>query len=223
MGKYFWGDDIFPLSIWALLQFILAPVLVGVVVDCQHGGKSGFGSTDYKEIIVATIGFCVLQYIHVFTQVACNLNEAGEEEKNIALRAMMNTLEQSFLFLVPLWLYGIFINAEIAGVLGKLYLAFRAIYSFSYGYYGGFTVIVEISTTVGYVITYYLMSELLLVHQFGFNFIQYSTENLPLGLIAMFFISTIAQTLIINIPANILAGNMTRGVAWEKAYESKKK
>eukprot|EP00929_Paragymnodinium_shiwhaense_P123782 TRINITY_DN98034_c0_g1_i1.p1 TRINITY_DN98034_c0_g1~~TRINITY_DN98034_c0_g1_i1.p1 ORF type:complete len:195 (-),score=13.76 TRINITY_DN98034_c0_g1_i1:27-611(-) len=80
-------------------------------------------------------------------------------EWEMADRTILNTQEQMVAFLLPMWLYAVFCNARVAGVLGIVYVAFRCIYPILWSIHGRFTLLVELSTQPCYLVQgWYLVS-----------------------------------------------------------------
>jgi glutathione S-transferase len=57
---------------------------------------------------------------------------SGNEMFERYFRVQMNTLELLVMFVPGIWMFGFYVNAEVAAALGALYLIGRIVYFFSY-------------------------------------------------------------------------------------------
>ena len=95
---------------------------------------------------LASVAWVTMMYTFFGAQVSAKFDEADEKVTEIAMRVMMNTLEQAPCFFITMWLHALFVNPATAGALGFVYVAFRYAYGLFYGLYGQFTIIAEVST-----------------------------------------------------------------------------
>jgi hypothetical protein len=73
----------------------------------------------------------------------------------------LSALEQMPLFLVLLWLFSIYIDAEAGGKLGLVYTFYTALYAVCYALYGMDTAMQLFSTVSRYYIIFYMQTSLL--------------------------------------------------------------
>ena len=100
-----------------------------------------------SPVALASIAWVAMMYTFFGGQVVAKFEpEPDEKVMEISLRTMMNTLEQAPCFFISMWLHAIFVNPEIAGVLGLFYVAARFFYGYLYGMYGQFTMAAELTT-----------------------------------------------------------------------------
>jgi uncharacterized membrane protein YecN with MAPEG domain len=57
---------------------------------------------------------------------------SGNEVFERYFRVQMNTLELLIIFVPAIWMFGFYVNANIAAVLGGIYIIGRSVYFFSY-------------------------------------------------------------------------------------------
>ncbi len=72
----------------------------------------------------------------------------------------LNTLEQMPLFLVLLWLFTFYIDAESGGKLGLVYTFYTALYAVCYAFYGMDTAMQLFGTVPRYYIIFYMQQSL---------------------------------------------------------------
>lgn len=115
---------------------------------------------EVRGTALVTCVFVALLYIFYGNQVGIRFSEGlpadvTEQAKFIADRTVINTVEQGIPFLALMWLEAIFVNPLTATRLGWIYVFFRYLYPVFYGWYGQFTVLIEIATQPNYVIIAY--------------------------------------------------------------------
>eukprot|EP00301_Raphidiophrys_heterophryoidea_P026261 c9021_g1_i2.p1 GENE.c9021_g1_i2~~c9021_g1_i2.p1 ORF type:complete len:145 (-),score=33.44 c9021_g1_i2:76-510(-) len=122
----------------------------------------------FRLPILATFAYFVLYYVFLFSQSKVKLalmkeaKKKGEKfippyystEKRMlcADRTAANMLEQLPPFLVSMWMYAVFVDANVAGYLGLAYTAIRSFYPFVFGSMKALYV-----TIPNYLIIYYML------------------------------------------------------------------
>eukprot|EP00928_Gymnodinium_smaydae_P049273 TRINITY_DN33060_c0_g1_i1.p1 TRINITY_DN33060_c0_g1~~TRINITY_DN33060_c0_g1_i1.p1 ORF type:complete len:195 (-),score=41.91 TRINITY_DN33060_c0_g1_i1:367-951(-) len=122
---------------------------------------------EYAAVVGATLAFFAMWYGFLTQQMmmrgvaAERAREKGIEltrfdyrfaEWEMADRTFLNMQEQSAPFLLLMWLYAVFCNARVAGVLGFVYVGFRFVYPILWSTRGRFTILVELSTQPNYLV-----------------------------------------------------------------------
>jgi len=147
-------------------------VATGVVLGAlmgHVGPSAAVGDTFPSQVELRGVGlvscaFIFMWYIFLGHQVSLNFNttldaDIKTQAKFVADRSVANTLEQSFPFLILLWVHALFVNPATSCTLGWIYVVTRFLYPLTYGMYGQFTLAVELSTQPNYcVIFYYLLA-----------------------------------------------------------------
>jgi hypothetical protein len=151
MAKYPWGDDTFPMPVFMGLVFVLSPITGAILYmvgnDAAVAEDAAPGLKALSPVALASIAWVAMMYTFFGGQVVAKFEpEPDEKVMEISLRTMMNTLEQAPCFFISMWLHAIFVNPEIAGVLGLFYVAARFFYGYLYGMYGQFTMAAELTT-----------------------------------------------------------------------------
>lgn len=98
---------------------------------------------DFDGVISVTIAWGIVYYFFLFGEMFARKRGEGVEDDSTrkgyesagttATRALRNTTEQAFPFLLGLWMYAIRIDAEIARTIGWVYIGARAFYPFAWG------------------------------------------------------------------------------------------
>ena len=167
MAKYWWGsDDSFPMKI-LFLAILLGGFTVGIALSMTEPSgpaiSAGVSLASVKLSVLATLVYYFVYYQAIGAQVMVRMAMGNDlpATTNTATRSLNNTLEQMPLFLVLLWLYTIYGDATIGGVLGFLYAGLTLLYLFAYASYGHFTVNCEFCTQPRYTILTFFALELL--------------------------------------------------------------
>ena len=168
-SKYLWGSNIpFPFHINFVLMAVgcieVATMILYISPKSQPAIDYGCTIESVRGMVVATVLYFVIWYQFLGHQVALKflLNSTYETAHYIANRIVMNTLEQMSVFLIISWLFTIYIESNLGGTFGLLYVLLTILYGFAYTFYGEFTVLLEISTQPRYIMLGYMAIALLL-------------------------------------------------------------
>lgn len=222
MAKFPWGSQPFTMSSLFVSQIIGACVIGGALV--YHGPDGGVtGLPEQKDlygVALVTMGWVTMWYVFLGHQIQFKFANIDEEQKKVAAfiadRGVVNTMEQCLPFFLLMWLHAIFVNPQTSAIVGWIYVAFRFLYPFAYGFYGQFTNLVEVPAQVDYgcitwffgAITYKLMKD---------SDLHSDLPPFCVPLIVFLFSWYISILfLVASMPG---AAVITKGVAWEAAYK----
>jgi len=205
MAKYWWGtDEVFPMKLLFVAILLGGFVVAAAVVSTEPSGpaiSAGASLASVKLSVLATIFYYFVYYQSIGAQVvlAKFIGNNLPATSNTATRSLGNTLEQMPLFLLLLWLYTIYGDAAIGGVLGLLYAGLTLGYFFAYASYGHFTIHCEFSTQPRYTILTFFALELLCLC-FGGSYYAVLPKNVVLLGLALF----VQQNIWMNVCWNLL-------------------
>eukprot|EP00746_Dinoflagellata_sp_MGD_P165126 gnl/MRDRNA2_/MRDRNA2_94218_c0_seq1.p1 gnl/MRDRNA2_/MRDRNA2_94218_c0~~gnl/MRDRNA2_/MRDRNA2_94218_c0_seq1.p1 ORF type:complete len:235 (-),score=25.13 gnl/MRDRNA2_/MRDRNA2_94218_c0_seq1:571-1275(-) len=228
MAKYPWGDHPFPMPVFGLTLLWGVFVVATTLFVCGPDGAVDLdGPVSLKSlggVALVTAGWVVMFYLFLGTQVVLNVAAMGGEyvdpdAKNIALRGMMNTLEQMGPFFSSLWLHAIFVNPKTSVALGWVYVVLRLFYTPLYGLYGHFTVVVEFSTTANYYIISYFLLAVAVKVQCEKDLHTELAAISPFMVFASTFGVMIIFQIVLMVAPSPIAKTITKGCAWDKALK----
>lgn len=92
------------------------------------------------ELVAIVTGVALLEYVCMIVLVGRARGQHGVEAPAISghptfdryFRVQQNTLEQLAIFLPGIWLFGYYLSAQLAAILGAVFVLGRAIYLISY-------------------------------------------------------------------------------------------
>lgn len=228
MAKFCWGDGPFNIPLTIFIAFTSAIILGAVVSRTVPESALGDAFPTQKElrgVAVVTIVYNLMLYMFYSTQVnlslvAMNGKPEGHKEaaKRIGDRSVGNTLEQAWPFMAAMWLHALFVNYQQAQLLGWIYVGFRALYVFFYGFYGTFSTLCEITTQWNYNIVTYLSFAVVYKCLDGRDFYAQVHAKSPWLMIPVFLGCFVAQFLILGLLGLLPSIIIAKGVDWEKAY-----
>lgn len=170
MAKYPWGEDAVPGSLVGAAM-VLSALLVGVILAAAGpSGAAGVGGASVRElrgVALLTVAYVASFYSMLGAQIHLKMASASSEAHNIGERAVYNTLEQMFPFLLSLWLHAAFVNPATSVPLGWAYVALRHLYPMAYGFYGKFNLLAELVTAPNYTVIWWFL--LAIVARCGFD------------------------------------------------------
>merc|ERR1719203_1353809 len=143
-----------PMSGVALVM-VTASLALGLLL-AAHGPKGavpfeGLPLPAYYCVGQVNIAYAVAYYGIIGSQISVKMSKPDKEMSRIAERGLMNTLEQMPIFIMGLWLHAVFVNPATTAICGWFYVVPRALYTCAYGYFGGFSLIVEAIAASNYV------------------------------------------------------------------------
>ena len=155
-GKVFAGAILFAWALTSGALFICADRITasGPAID------SGLSFESVRGLIWVSLGWILMVSSITFGQTLTKEN-GPESVQNVALRSLGNTLEYGLMTLLLIWLHGLYCNAAAATLFGAIYVLARLFYPYFYGYYGEFTVYVELATQPGYFAKGFLLTGIL--------------------------------------------------------------
>ena len=158
MAKYWWGsDDVFPMPLLMVAIFAGGMVMGATVSATTPSGPAiatGASLASVKMTVIATVCYYFVYYQAIGAQVNVKmaLGNRTEAAAHVAERTVVNTLEQMPLFLLLMWLFTLYCDANVGGALSLLYAAYTQLYQFAYASYGHFTINCEFCTQPRYAI-----------------------------------------------------------------------
>lgn len=227
MAKFPWGGQAFEICS-VVVGVVLGTALVGIaLVITGPGGSTGDqfpGIADLRSLAVVTGVWVIVWYTLLGNQVAVRFVEGKPKEEaaaaaHIALRAVVNSLEQSLPFLVLIWLHAIFVNPRTSVPLAWIFVVCRFFYPFAYGMYGQMSSAVEIPQQICYVDIYYLLYALLYKCCSGNDLHSAVMSISPVLIFVVAFLAgagVLLTFLGLTIPANLV---IYAGVKWDQEYE----
>lgn len=200
-------------------------VVLIVVSACCVGGilgqKGPDGAVDEMASGKDLHGVALVSVAHVCSFFAMlggqlSTNNGSDNAKRIAERTMMNTMEQTWPFLLCLWLHAIFVDPVTSVPLGWFYVAMRYLYSIFYGWYGQFTLLGEISTQPNYCVIFWFVLAIVAKCHFGIHLHETVAATSPFLLpLAAFGGSIVCMVLFMGF-GGIEGGIIRRGDRWQK-------
>lgn len=112
---------------------------------------------DFSFPVLVTVTYFLVYYLFMVLQISTRQDgwprhDYSDETWKMGDRTFLNTLEQMVPFLLPMWLFALFISPHQAGVLGTIYVVFRLLFPVFWGLRGGWTILVEVSTQPQYAV-----------------------------------------------------------------------
>jgi hypothetical protein len=165
--KFLWGSiDPHPLHVF-LFCFYLGALTVAVAIRIIGQGtpaiETGLTLSSVQWSITATVLYTYVYQAMLGQQVVLKHVWMCKNRRalHVSDRIPLNTLEQMPLFLVLLWPFTIYIDAEAGGKLGLVYTFYTALYAVCYAFYGMDTAMQLFSTFPRYFILFYMQVSLL--------------------------------------------------------------
>jgi len=144
---------VFSLLLGILLAYTGPEGAVGVSIPAP---------SQLNGVTVVTCVFFVMWYMFLGNQVGVRFTEGlpddvKESAANTANRTVANAMEQAIPFLMLMWLEALFVNPRTAQILGWIWVIARFFYPIFWGFYGHFTLLVEVSVSPSYIIISYFL------------------------------------------------------------------
>lgn len=156
------GDDTFPMNVMiGILALYSVAFGAALQVLPTDGALDGVAFPKPKElggVVLASLAWVLVYELAIGVQIRQKSREGALEDvsKHVALRCIMNMLEQAFPFFVSLWVHALFVNPKTAATMGYAYAAACYAYCQLYCLYGAFTIVAELATVPRYQIVVYL-------------------------------------------------------------------
>merc|ERR1712232_1102878 len=94
-----------------------------------HGAVDEMASgSQLRGVAMVSLAHLCSYYAMIGAQVNLKSKDVSPEAKNIADRAVVNTLEQTWPFLLALWVHACFVNPVTSVPLGWFYVVLRFFY-----------------------------------------------------------------------------------------------
>lgn len=228
MAKYPWGDAVFVMPS-VFVGLALGVIIVGALL-VGYGPEGAIGDvfptvTDLTPLAGVTGVWVFVWYTLLGNQVAVKFAQGHPAEytevgSHIALRGVVNTLEQSVPFLALAWLHALFVNPTTTVPLAVTFVVLRFFYPFAYGMYGQFNSMVELLQQPTYVVIWYLLFALLYKCWKGGDLHSDVTSTHPALMFLVALLAGFTCTLTFLVITKPFEFTVFAGIKYDKEYKA---